>query len=100
MINNDKDFEAALEKVAVYLEAPPVAGTVDDREFTRLLQAIQAYAPTIPPLEPRTAMADLADRAAALTERANAFQRRREERAKSGTWGGLSQDGRGIGPGV
>jgi len=91
-------FERALDKIAHWLESPPVDGSADDQEFGALLAAIKAYRPGIAPPEPESDWTRLAQRADDLAGRAAVFQEARRRRIEGERLTSLPQDGRGVGP--
>jgi hypothetical protein len=96
MIENQDDFEAALERLLGHLDRP-LPGGPEDAEFTRLLAEIASF-------EPPSAGGDdervhgLRERARELAAKAEDFVRRRDEREQAGKLMAFPEDGQGIGP--
>lgn len=95
MIRNHEEFESALTQLAEMLENPPTPATEEDRVFGRLLNAVDLYKPAI---ADHPEGDSLLERAHALTDKAEAFQREREEYKRSHSWATFSEDGEGVGP--
>lgn len=98
MIHTEKGFYAALERATQYLEHPPAAGSAEEREFTKLLEDLEAYRPSAasrPEPPPRTREQTEAD---SLNARAAALLKSVDERKRRQRLDDFPQDGRGIGP--
>lgn len=97
MITDEKSFEAALERVTVYLERPPHEGTPQDYEFATLLEEIAQYQTEIQSLPASSALEGVVQRAHDLMRDAAELRRTRDAAAKP-RWSSFPEDGEGIGP--
>ncbi len=97
MIENQDDFEAALERLLGHLERP-LPGGPEDEAFTQLMAEIASFDPP-GGLEADDERAhDLRARAQALSAKATAFLRRHDERERADRLMTFPEDGQGIGP--
>ena len=96
-LNNDAEFEAALESVSAMLANPPQEGTAADHTLAELLSAIEAYQPIVPTPSAQTALTRLNALADDLGRHAEQV-RRAFERVHGQGFGGLPFDGQGMGP--
>lgn len=97
MITDEASFEAALERVAAFLEQPPREGTPQDYEFATLLEAIAQYQTELQSLPTTSAMDRVVARAHELMRDAAALRKAREA-AQRPRWSSFPEDGEGIGP--
>jgi len=97
MITNEKSFEAALERVAAFLEKPPHEGTPQDSEFAHLLEEIAQYQSELQSMPTSSALEGAVQRAHDLMKDAAALRRAREAVTKP-RWSSFPEDGEGIGP--
>jgi hypothetical protein len=97
MITDQKSFEAALERVAAFLERPPHEGTPQDSEFAALLEAVAQYQTELQSQPTSSAMEGAVARAQDLMKDAAALRRAREAVTKP-RWSTFPEDGEGIGP--
>src|ERR1700751_241900 len=97
MITDDKSFEAALERVAGFLENPPHEGTAQDYEFACLLEAVAQYQSQLQALPTSSPLDGVVRRAADLMRDAANLRSARDAAAKP-RWSSFPEDGEGIGP--
>lgn len=97
MITDQKSFEAALERVAGFLETPPHEGTPQDSEFAALLEEVAQYQTTLQSQPTSSALDGTVQRAHDLMKDAAALRRAREASSKP-RWSSFPEDGEGIGP--
>jgi hypothetical protein len=97
MITDAKSFEAAVERVAGYLEHPPREGTPQDFEFASLLEDVAQYQTEIRSLPVRSGLEEVADRAHDLMRQAADLRRQRDAVVRP-RWSSFPEDGEGIGP--
>jgi hypothetical protein len=97
MIIDEKTFEAAVERVAKYLEHPPHEGTPQDFEFATLLEDIAQYQTALQAQPVKSNLEGLVDRAHDLMREAADLRRRREAAVKP-RWSSFPEDGEGVGP--
>ena|ERR1700756_5200163 len=97
MITDERSFEAAVERVAVYLEHPPHEGTPQDYEFATLLEEIAQYQTEIQSQPVQTSFEGAVARAHDLMREAADLRRRREAAVKP-RWSSFPEDGEGVGP--
>jgi hypothetical protein len=97
MITDAKSFEAAVERVAAYLERPPHEGTPQDFEFATLLEEMAQYQSELQSQPVKSSLEGVVERAHSLMLEAAELRRRREavERPR---WSTFPEDGEGIGP--
>jgi hypothetical protein len=97
MITDQRSFEAALERIAAFLERPPHEGTPQDSEFAALLEAVAQYQTELQSQPTSSAMEGAVARAHDLMKDAAALRRAREAVTKP-RWSTFPEDGEGIGP--
>jgi hypothetical protein len=97
MIIDEKSFEAAVERVAKYLEQPPHEGTPQDSEFAALLEEIAQYQTELQSQPVKSSLEGVVDRAHDLMRQAAELRRRREAAVKP-RWSSFPDDGEGVGP--
>jgi hypothetical protein len=97
MITDAKTFEAAVERVAKYLEHPPKEGTPQDFEFATLLEEVAQYQTVLQSQPVKSSLERLTDRAHDLMREAAALRRAREAVVKP-RWSTFPEDGEGVGP--
>ena len=97
MITDEKTFEAALERVAGFLDRPPHDGTPQDAEFASLLEDIAQYQTQLQSLPISSALDGVVQRAHTLMQDAAKLRSAREAAAKP-RWSSFPEDGEGIGP--
>lgn len=97
MITDQETFEAALERVARFLEHPPHEGTSLDYQFGILLEEVAQYQTQLQALPTTSALDGVVQRADALMRDAAELRRAREAAAKP-RWSSFPEDGEGIGP--
>jgi hypothetical protein len=97
MIIDEKSFEAAVERVAKYLEHPPHEGTPQDSEFASLLEEIAQYQTELQSQPVKSSLEGVVDRAHDLMREAAELRRRREAAVKP-RWSSFPDDGEGVGP--
>jgi hypothetical protein len=95
MIENQEDYEAALERLLGHLDGP-LPGGPEHAEFTRLLAEIESFDP--PSSGDAEAPHGLRERAKDLAARATDFLRRHDEQEQSEKLMSFPEDGEGIGP--
>jgi len=97
MISDQRSFEAALERVAGFLETPPHEGTPQDYEFATLLEEIAQYQTELQALPTTTAMESVVARAHDLMRDAAALREARRAAVRP-RYSSFPEDGQGIGP--
>ena len=97
MITDETSFEAALARVAAFLENPPREGTVQDFELTALLEEVAQYETQLQSLPTTSALEAIVARAHDLTRDAAALRRARDA-AERPRWSSFPEDEEGIGP--
>jgi hypothetical protein len=97
MITDQKSFEAALERVAAFLDRPPHEGTPQDAEFAALLEDVAQYQTQLQSVPTSSALDGTVQRAHDLMKDAAALRRAREAVTKP-RWSSFPEDGEGIGP--
>lgn len=97
MITDQTSFEAALERVAAFLERPPHEGTPQDAEFASLLEEVAQYQTALQSQPTSSAMDAAVSRAHDLMRDAAALRRAREAVTKP-RWSSFPEDEQGIGP--
>jgi hypothetical protein len=97
MITDEASFEAALGKIAAFLEHPPPEGTAQDYELASLLEAVAQYQTQIQALPTTSAMDSAVARAHELMRDAAALRASREA-AQRPRFSSFPEDGEGIGP--
>lgn len=97
MITDERSFEAAVEKVAQYLEHPPHEGTPQDFEFATLMEDIAQYQTELQSQPVKSSFEGVVDRAHDLMRQAAELRRRREAAVKP-RWSSFPEDGEGVGP--
>jgi hypothetical protein len=97
MIIDEKSFEAAVERVARYLEHPPHEGTPQDSEFASLLEDIAQYQSELQSQPVKSSLEGLVDRAHGLMREAAELRRNRDAVVRP-RWSSFPEDGEGIGP--
>ncbi len=97
MITDERSFEAAVERVALYLEHPPHEGTPQDFEFATLLEDIAQYQTELQSQPVKSSFEGAVERAHDLMREAAELRRRREAAVKS-RWMSFPEDGEGVGP--
>lgn len=97
MITDDKSFEAALERVAGFLENPPHEGTPQDYEFASLLEAVAQYQSRLQAAPASSTLDGVVRRADDLMRDAAKLRSARDAAAKP-RWSSFPEDGEGIGP--
>jgi hypothetical protein len=97
MIIDERSFEAALERVAKYLEHPPHEGTPQDSEFATLLEEVAQYQTELQSQPVKSSFEGTVDRAHDLMREAAELRRRREAAVKP-RWSSFPDDGEGVGP--
>ena len=97
MITDERSFEAAVERVAGYLEHPPHEGTPQDFEFATLLEEIAQYQTEIQAQPVKSSFEGVVDRAHDLMQEAAALRRARDAVVKP-RWSSFPEDGEGVGP--
>ncbi|MFN3513160.1 MAG: hypothetical protein ACK41C_08960 [Phenylobacterium sp.] len=98
MIRDRQAFEAALEAVTRYLDAPPEPGTPEDRAFGELLKELESYRPAQPPRTEPDEFVELQARAEVLREQAAAFLQRRETEREASRFAPFGAAGEASGP--
>jgi hypothetical protein len=94
MIENQEEYETALERLLGHLDRP-LPGGAEDAEFAKLLAEIESFDP---PMAEEPQAHGLRERAEALAAKATAFLRRHDEEEQAGKLMSFPEDGEGIGP--
>ncbi len=97
MITDAKSFEAAVERIANFLEHPPHEGTPQDFEFASLLEQVAQYQTELQSQPVKSNLDGVVDRAHDLMKQAAALRRAREAVVKP-KWSSFPEDGEGVGP--
>ena len=97
MITDAKSFEAAVERIANFLEHPPHEGTPQDSEFATLLEEVAQYQTELQAQPVKSHLEGLVDRAHGLMREAADLRRAREAVVKP-RYSTFPEDGEGVGP--
>lgn len=97
MITDQDSFEAALERVARFLEHPPHEGTPLDYQFSMLLEEVAQYQTQLQALPTTSPMDETVQKAHDLMRQAADLRSAREAATKP-RWSSFPEDGEGIGP--
>lgn len=97
MITDQTTFEAALERIASFLETPPPQGTAQDYELAALLEEVAQYQSLLQSLPKSSVLESVVARAHDLTRDALALRQSREA-AERPRWSSFPEDGQGVGP--
>jgi hypothetical protein len=97
MITDARSFEAAVERIAAYLEHPPHEGTAQDSEFASLLEEVAQYQTVLQSQPIRSKLDGVVDRAHDLMREAAELRRARDAVVRP-RWSSFPDDGEGVGP--